>query len=821
MLLRACLGSAAVLLACSAPTAPAPTHLGATDTDVADVPAAPAPTGRLGDDVVPVAYRLSLAIDPERGQFGGAVEIDVAIRRPASSVWLHGVDLSVGRASLRRGAAETALVPLPAPAGAEVIGFDFGRTLAPGPATLRIEFRASFGSAEGVFRQPYRDQWYVYTDFEPVDARRGFPCFDDPRFKTPWTVTLSVPDHLRAFSNTPVADQRTDGGRAIVTFEPTPALPSYLVAFAVGAFEVVGHGRDRIRIITFADLTSEAVRALATARALLPRAEAWVDMAMPFRKLDFIAVPVFDGAMENPGLVTVASAILHMDPDDPPPAAERLMTMVVAHEIAHLWFGDLVTMAWWDDLWLNEGFATYLADELIEAWKPEWHWHLEREAARWRAHDADSLAGVRAVRQPATTTEEIRAAFDVITYVKGGAVLEMLEHWLGDRVFRDGARRYLRAHAGKNASTDDLVRALDAAAGRDVGAVLRSFVSQPGMPLLEAPAACKDGRRTRPARQTPYRLVGEAAPDRRWVLPPCAPSGYLLPAPAAPTTDREAIRQLEAIRGRLRSGRLTPERAAEGVAAIANRGLHGPAAERLAQTATELEALVGGRSPALARAARAAIAPLGWRRVAGERIDDREARPLVMALYARYHRVPAATRAAARRWLDRRTGIDDELVGATLAAVAAGGDARLHRRILGQLAGERRESHREALVDALASFTDRALLARSLEWARAGDTDRADAARLLYRAAENPRTRGQAFAFITRHRLELEGQFRLTPILARFACTDTEAATAAAMLDGFSPKARDLRRALAQVRSEYQTCRRLRRHYRATEARVP
>lgn len=808
MLARALVAGVALVGVAGCPTPGPGTARAPAATPVAEVPVAPAPEHRLGDAVTPRAYRLALDVEPGRDVFRGEVEIDVALNQPMSSVWLHGAELKVERAELRRGGETLTLDTLPAPVDTELIGFGFGRTLAAGPATLVIAFSGAMRVTDGLFHQRYEGAWYAYTDFEPIDARRAFPCFDEPRWKTPWTVTATVPRALVALGNAPVDREEPAGdGRKRVVFRTTPALPSYLVALAVGPFELVEDrgGATPLRIATFPGHSAHARLALEAAAALLPMASRWVDAPMPFPKLDFVAVPIFDGAMENPGLVTVSSQILHVDAIDPEPAAQRLMTLVIAHEIAHMWFGNLVTMAWWDDLWLNEGFATYLADELIEAWRPGWHWELEREAARSRAYDADSLASARALGQPVATRDEIRATFDVLTYIKGGAILEMLEHWLGAAVFRDRVRAYVAQNAWGNVTTGDLVKAL----GAETGALVRGFVDRGGVPIA---AGCGDAAET-------YRLLGEAAAAQKWALP-CTDAGYVVRPPRAMTTARARMQKLEWLRAQVRRGAV---RASAAAPAFDIGPVRGSALERQLAALAELEALVAPAviGPVAATVAQRGIAALGWQRRADDRLDDREVRPALIETYGRHvPRLPADVRASAQRWLRNRRGLDPELAAAILVAVAVRGDRALHGSMLSELDRERDQDHRDALIAGLASFADDALLARSLALAVDPRLPRLDAVKLLYKALEGPHTRARAYAFVRDRRPTLDKLHRTTPVLARFACSADEVAVAESLLAEFTAQSPEQERLLEQIAREYQTCERLRRHERATEAQA-
>jgi cytosol alanyl aminopeptidase len=507
------------------------------------------PGDRLGAQIVPTAYELELVIDPAQPRFAGRAIIHVDIREPVSTIWLHGKDLTIAGAVLRRapGPGETlARIPaagleieLDAPRAAEggLLGFELPEVAVPGPAVLDIAYSAAFGTKVGAFRQSEGGHDYVYSDFEPIDARLAFPCFDEPRFKTPWTVTLVVPADMHGLSNMPartVESMSKDTKR--IRFETSPPLPSYLVAFAVGPFEIVDASGDGgtpvpLRIVTPRGKAAWAQAAVATAPELLRIVADYFGTAVPFPKIDMIAVPVFSGAMENPGLITVGAHILLSDPLLPSISHQRFLALVCAHEFAHLWFGDLVTPEDWDDLWLNEGFATWLADKALYSWNAGRMPHVDQVVAKTHAMAMDEHIEARAVRQVGRARKELEGAFDALSYKKGGALLAMFEAWLSEKTFRQGALSYVAAHAGGNVDTGRLLRALSSAAGRDVGAAFQSFLDQPGIPQIRAELRCEGGRPRVELSQRRYVLLSDrqrATPQSAsalWHVPVCVRYG--------------------------------------------------------------------------------------------------------------------------------------------------------------------------------------------------------------------------------------------------------------------------------------------------------
>ncbi|ACY18960.1 M1 family metallopeptidase [Haliangium ochraceum] len=462
----------------------------------AHVPAPQGPAFRLPDAVVPLAYDLHVEVDPGRPSFAGRVRIDLRIDAAVDAIWLHSAELDIDEAHLHRDAAETR-APLqvtahPDPAS-ELIRLAPPSPLAPGAATIELSFRGRFREHVGLFRQRVDDEPYVFTDFEPIDARRAFPCFDEPRFKTPWRVSMTVPAGAHALSNMPATrSEPLGGGRQRVHFAPTRPLPSYLVAMAAGPFEFVDSpdAQVPVRIVVPRGMAAWAQEAAAIAPPLLDLVQAYFDTPVPFPKLDLISVPELSGAMENPGLITVGSYILLTDPDHPAIPQQRLLALVLAHEFAHLWFGDLVTPAAWNDLWLNEGFATWLADKTLQAWRSERRADLDQVDAKQEAMREDAGIDVRPARTTAHGRDALAATFDVITYKKTGAILDMLEHWMGEDAFRAAMRAYVAAHADATTDTDALIDILGGHSERELRAPLRSFLSTPGVPLVEAAVHC-------------------------------------------------------------------------------------------------------------------------------------------------------------------------------------------------------------------------------------------------------------------------------------------------------------------------------------------
>ncbi len=378
-----------------------------------------------------------------------------------------------------------------------------------------------------MYRVSEEERWYGFTQFESTDARRAFPCFDEPGFKVPFDLSITTPKGMIAVTNSPESTHADVAGGTRFDFATTPPLPSYLVAFAVGDFDVRTGGTSPVpmRLLSAKGKSALGGRALEVTEGLVKKLGEYFGVRYPYAKLDVVAVPDFAaGAMENPGLITFREELLLQDPARSSADARRAQARVIAHELAHIWFGDLVTMQWWNDVWLNEGFATWMEAKVVDQWQPGMGARLEAVASTQHVMDTDALASARAVRQPVTSTSEAGEAFDGITYQKGSAVLAMIEHWVGDETFQRGVRDYLTAHAWKNARADDLLSALDRASKRDVTGMAATFLDRSGVPHVAVSASCTAPSIKFDLRQTawhPFGVAAKATTKGPWTIPVC------------------------------------------------------------------------------------------------------------------------------------------------------------------------------------------------------------------------------------------------------------------------------------------------------------
>jgi peptidase M1-like protein/ERAP1-like protein len=495
--------------------------------------ASPAPALRLPKTFRPTAYEARLEIDPSRTTFDGSIDVHGNVAEPASELWLHGRHLAVRHAEARPDAGGGP-VPLTITArGEDLLQVAASTALAPGAWTLRFDYGGDIDELDtsGAFKQTVEGKAYVYTQFEAVYARRVFPCVDEPDSKVPWQLTLDVPAGMTAVSNTRLAGTAAlPSGGTRYEFERTKPLPSYLVAFGVGPFDVVEGPATRsgvpVRMVTLAGRSADAAYSVGTTARIVDLLEDWFGIPYPFDKLDLLTIPVTVGfgAMENAGLVTFAENLSLFEQKAPSWEKRHLWVVVAAHELAHQWFGNYVTTAWWDDIWLNEGFATWMESKIATRFEPGWHDELSDLDLEHRALDADRLASARQIREPIRTSDDIFNVFDDITYEKGATVLNMFERYVGPEVFQRGVREYLRARAYGNATSQDFVAAISAAAGKDLGPAFSSFLEQKGAPELGAELACgTGGAPVLRLSQRPFAARGALPADggARWLLPTC------------------------------------------------------------------------------------------------------------------------------------------------------------------------------------------------------------------------------------------------------------------------------------------------------------
>jgi alanyl aminopeptidase len=782
------------------------------DAKAAEVARTPPPL-RLPGGARPLRYDVELTLDPASEDFAGTIGIELELAAPTRVLWLNADEIEVQSATFDAGGAKIAAKPISEHKG--FLGLEVERPVAAGRARLQIAYRgkARRNDGDGIYTFEEGGAWYAFTQFQATDARQAFPCFDEPAYKVPWRLAIRTKKELVALGNTPVqSEQDAGGGMKVVQFAETRPLPSYLVAFAVGPFDLVDAGKTRggapIRIVVPRGHGKEVAYPVQATRPILDLLEDYFGIPYPYEKLDIAAVPVFNaGAMENPGLITYRQELVLTKPGEETLNKQQAYAAITAHEIAHQWFGNYVTLAWWDDTWLNEAFATWMATKVIEQWKPAWDAPVERVATRGRVMAEDSLDSARTIRQPIATSDDIQNAFDGITYQKGQAVLTMVERWVGHEAFRNGVRAYLAKHAWGNATYADFVGAVSAAAGQGLAPVLDSFVLQSGVPLVSFALSCgKDAPPRLELAQQRYKPTGsQIDPKRTWHVPVCvrwgagaatgrdctvlaaetaalplsakacpdwvmpneAGIGYYRMQPKGDLLDRLLARAPKVLTLAERVGLVGDVNALvgsgdvqSGVALALVDALSKDKSRHIVDMSIDLIAgldemvtpeLRPNYERLIKRLYRARAIELGWRSKRSETDDLKQLRPALLSLVAGKGRDPELGKQAtalAWTWLDDRKAVEPELVRAVLAVATRRGDQKLFDRLLADAKRTADRIERERLLNALGSFIDPKLVSQAMAIMLTDQFDLREGMGVLFGGFQSPATRPIAYRFV-------------------------------------------------------------------------
>ncbi len=483
---------------------------------------------RLPRQVRPVRYELRLEPDLKAATFAGGETITVTVSRPTNTILLNAAELEIVSATIAngRGVSQRAAVALDKPA--ERCRLRFPSAIPAGQWTLSLSFHGKLNDKlRGFYRSTYKDasgstQVLAATQFEATDARRAFPCWDEPDCKAVFAATLVIDPALTAVSNTRVLSERSEGGRKVLQFADTMKMSTYLVAFVIGRLEATAPtmvGKAPLRLWCVPGKTHLAKFGQEIASFSLEFFEDYYGLPYPGDKLDLLAIPDFaSGAMENLGAITFRETALLVDAQAATHAELERIADVVAHENAHMWFGDLVTMSWWNGLWLNEAFATFAEMLAVDAWKPQWQRWTTFGVSRAVAMLVDGLHSSRPIEYPVRAPKDADAMFDTLTYEKGASVLRMLEQYLGPDVFRNGIRDYLKRHAYGNADTKDLWVSLGRAAKQPVPTLMNNWIFKPGYPLVSVSLG-KNGRLRLAQHRFTYLSKPKAGKAQRWRIP--------------------------------------------------------------------------------------------------------------------------------------------------------------------------------------------------------------------------------------------------------------------------------------------------------------
>jgi puromycin-sensitive aminopeptidase len=465
------------------------------------------PVVRLAPGIRPEKYQLKLVPDLKSAKFTGSETIDLALAEKlnaGSPIRLNANDLQVRQAAIVDNG-QTLPAQVTPDAANEAVLLRLAKPIEAGKHKLRLEFSGNLNDKlVGFYKSTFKDDAgkehvLAATQMEPTDARRMFPCFDEPDFKAKFKLEVDVPAGLVAISNGAVEKETKTAAFTRFQFVETPPMSTYLVALVVGDFEptaeVVSDGVP-IKVWAIKGRKDMGIYARDMAARLLPYYNEYFKIPYPWQKLDLIAVPDFEaGAMENPGAITFRETLLLLDPKTGSAQSRRSITSVIAHEMAHLWFGDLVTMKWWDDLWLNEAFATWMSTRAVDHVVPEWEFSKHYAGDRAEAMHTDSLLSTRSIHADVKNPAQANEMFDTITYSKGAAILRMCESYVGDEVFRQGVHDYLSTHSYKNATTEDLWSAVGQASHLPITEMMHGWVYQPGFPLVSLISASqKEGQ---------------------------------------------------------------------------------------------------------------------------------------------------------------------------------------------------------------------------------------------------------------------------------------------------------------------------------------
>lgn len=493
-----------------------------------------APAGRLSGIARPITYRVGLDLDPRETHFSGVVEIDVELKSAVTGLWLHGDDLDVHRVTATA-AGEMVEASWTEVLDTGVVWVGFPKRLTARGVTLAIEYTAPFdANLAGLFRVNAQGRSYALAKSESIQARRFLPGFDEPGFKAVFEMAITVPQGMHAIANTPEVSREPAGdGFETIRFAPTRPLSTYLLSTAVGEFDrierpaIAPNSVRRFDVpltgYTRAGKAAELDFALDLTPDMLRIFEEMLELPYPYQKLDLIAAPQWpSGATELAGAITYREARILRGPDAGP-ALVRALKEIHAHEIAHMWFGNLVTPPWWDDLWLKEAFASWSEVAVLSILEPDGNHDVAAVADGIGAMALDSLSSVRAVAEPISRNEDIRNAYDAITYSKGQSIIRMVDHYFTPAEFRPALGRYIRQFADGQADSEDFYAAISRATGEaETGEVFRSFVTQQGIPLIDAEVSCGNGAPKLELRQSRYVPLGSTIdPSTRWTVPVC------------------------------------------------------------------------------------------------------------------------------------------------------------------------------------------------------------------------------------------------------------------------------------------------------------
>jgi aminopeptidase N len=829
------------------------------------VTALPVSAQRLSKGIAPTHYDLWFAPDLARATFRGRADIQVSLEAPASAITLNVAEIAFQEVTVDDGGGSQKASVALNEAG-ETVTLTVPRPIPKGPATIHAAYTGVLNNKlRGFYLSEANGRRYAVSQMEATDARRAFPSFDEPAFKATFAVTLMIDAADAAISNgRQVSDTPgPEPGKHTVVFSTTPKMSSYLVALLVGDFvcRSGASGPTPIRVCAIPDKAGLTAFALAAAEQQVAFFNRYFGIPYPYEKLDIVGIPDFAaGAMENAGAITFRERLLLADEKTASVEVRKSVAGVIAHEIAHQWFGNLVTMKWWDDIWLNEGFATWAANKPLAVWKPEWRMDVNAAAETQFALALDTLNATRSIRTDVETPAEINEVFDPIAYEKTSGVLNMLEAYVGPEKFQEGVSSYLSKFSAGNASGEDFWTEMTRVTEKPVNRVMKSFVEQPGAPLLAVRARCVGNATEVTVRQQRYAgTPGAAATRQQWTLPVCVKTAS---GPATCSIVSEAEQTIRApgcgaamVNADARGYYIT-EYDPAAVAALATRTPPLTAPERISLLGDEWRLVAAGRhevgtyldlAAAFAADSTPAVLTEATRRLAfvkqaiagaseRERFDawvSRTYRPVLdrvgidpspqddeetnsrrgvlWQLLADDAALQSSAKARARAYMADPTSLPPSLAAPVLEVAAAGGDEALYDAYLQRMkAATNSPEEFYRYFNALASFREPALVTRTLRYALSPEMRSQDTPLLLEQMLASPAARDAAWTFIKQEwpaLTEKVGVFQSMPMivggLGTFCSTERAADIRAFFAAHSVPEAA---RSLTQALERIETC---------------
>ena len=768
---------------------------------------------RLPSTVRPEHYTLTLTPDLKAATFSGVESIDLDLAEPTASITLNATEIAFQSVTVTAaGKEQKAAVSLDA--DKQQATFTFSEKLPAGKATLSIVYTGILNNElRGFYLSKTARRNYAVTQFEATDARRAFPCFDEPALKAAYDISLIIDSSDTAISNSPIEADTLGpaAGKHTLKFAATPKMSTYLVAFLVGDFQCTAGEQDgvAIRVCSTPDKVALTPYGVDVAKYVLHYYNTYFGIPYPLKKLDLIALPDFEaGAMENFGAITYRETALLIDLKTASVGAKKEVALVIAHEMAHQWFGDLVTMQWWDNLWLNEGFATWMENKPVAALHPEWN--IDQAVARGvdSTLNLDAQPTTRAIRAKAETPDEINQMFDGIAYGKASDVLLTVENYLGPETFRKGVHNYLAAHSYANATAEDFWSAQTAASHKPVDKIMESLVAQPGAPILTfgEPA---NGRVSITQRRFFLSPGIQPDPAQKWTLPVCfkakigqscqvlTPADSTLQAPASGLffanaggtgyyysayTPREYTALVAGVEtslapterisligdewAQLRANKATVGDYLNLVTALKADSSADVVGSALAGVRTIFErvAATPEEKAALAAWIRTTFAPEFAKLGAPSENDSantRELRSQLFSVLGYYGKDPAVLAQAsqiAQKYLSDPASVDATLGQTALSIAARNGDTDLFDKLQKVAETSTNPEFQEGALRLLAEFEDPALVQRSLDYAASGKVRNQDAAIQFAIALQIPATRDLAWTYIQNHWEKVQAQ---------------------------------------------------------------